>query len=131
MGILYDTLLTLVQLPELQNDGGIPSSCPYFIQFDTSVQLQDTLLDALFVGYRENTYCEDERRDAPHYRSEIPGINKIYLSHGMTDEDNDYNFIVEILSPIGEHLPRKIEIRGEICEVKFYKSDDYTSEVDY
>lgn len=89
------------------------------------------LLDHIGEGYRENTYCDDGKRDAPHYRSEIPGINKIYLSYSMTNEDNDHNFIVEILSPIGEHLHRKIEIRGEIYGVKFYKSDDYTSEVDY
>lgn len=83
------------------------------------------LLDGVGRGYVLGDYYAPDR-----YYSDISGVKNIRLIRRNQLYKADTVF-VKVLSPIGENLPSTIEVRGEVWDVIFIKSDRYKNEVDY
>lgn len=77
------------------------------------------LIDGVGSGYTEGDYYAPDR-----YYSGIKGVKNIRFY-------GDNTIIVKILSPVGDLMPEKIEVRGTTYDVVCTKSDKYSSTVDY
>jgi len=77
------------------------------------------LIDGVGSGYTEGDYYAPDR-----YYSDIKGVKNIRFY-------GDNAIFVKILSPVGELVPEKIEVRGTTYDIVCTKSDKYSSTVDY
>lgn len=77
------------------------------------------LIDGVGRGYTEGDYYAPDR-----YYSDIEGVKNIRFY-------GDNTIIVKILSPVGDLMPEKIEVRGTTYDIVCTKSDKYASTVDY
>jgi len=77
------------------------------------------LIDGVGSGYTEGDYYAPDR-----YYSGIKGVKNIRFYGSDT-------ILVKIISPVGELLPKAIEVRDKTYVVTFVESDKYSSTVDY
>ena len=77
------------------------------------------LIDGVGSGYTDGDYYAPNR-----YYSGINGVKNIRFSGSDT-------ILVKIISPVGELLPKAIEVRDKTYVVTFIESDKYSSTVDY
>ena len=77
------------------------------------------LIDGVGSGFTEGDYYAPDR-----YYSDINGVKNIRFY-------GDNTIFVKTLSPVGELVPEKIEVRGTTYDIVCTRSDKYSSTVDY
>ena len=79
------------------------------------------LLNGVGDGFREGDYYAPSR-----YYSSIRGVKNIRIREGFPN-----TIFVKVVSPRGYLLPKKIKIGGTLYKIEFWKSKNFSEEVDY